>query len=135
MQLRQQFINRFMESLEGRIKAYVVTPGYKVYLKTLIKQFEPNLKGYAYPLVIYLTPNDYKFHQVFIKEALVEIGLNETLLTFKVGTAQLLGGLLLEDVQRNMRMDETLRAVVEENKSYIIECITRAMGEGGEGDV
>ena len=85
-------------------------------------------------MVIYVTEHDLETNQEFIKEALMKIGISSNKLSFKQVGEEILGGLIIEDPALNMRIDESILAMLEENKDSIVEKITLAIGEVGGKD-
>ncbi len=133
MLTKEKVVERFIAALEERIKTFILTPDYKSYLTKVISGLG-SLKGYANPLVIYVTEHDLETNQEFIKEALMKIGISSNKLSFKQVGEEILGGLIIEDPALNMRIDESILAMLEENKDSIVEKITLAIGEVGGKD-
>ncbi len=133
MLTKEKVVDRFMLALKERIKTFVSTPDYKSYLAQVISGLS-SLKGYTNPLVIYVTNYDFETNQEFIKEALVKIGISSHILTFKQAEEEILGGLVIEDSSLNMRIDESILGMLEENEDYIVEKLTLAIGEVGGRD-
>ncbi len=131
MVIKEQIIARFMNALEEKIKEFTASHEYRAYLEKVIQDLE-SLKGYENDLVIYLTKVDYEHNRGFIKEALVRGGLKADQLSFEVATEDILGGLVIIDSILHTRIDESIRALLEEEKGQIIERISLALGEVGE---
>ena len=53
-------------------------------------------------------------------------------LSFKETSEEIIGGFIIEDSSLNMRVDQSIRGMLEENKDSIVEKITLAIGEVGE---
>lgn len=132
MAIKEQIIIRFMNTLEEKIKAFTTTHGYTVYLEKTIQNLE-GLKDYENNLVIQLTKADYEHNKEFIQENLVKHGLKANKLSFEITTDNILGGIIIIDPVLHTRMDESIRALLEEQKGQIIERISLALGEVGEG--
>ena len=131
MMMMEQLMIRFMTALEERIKVFTGTNEYKTYLNQIIQALK-SLKSCENDLVIYLTKSDYQYNKEFIKEALIGIGLKSDKLSFEVAEEDIFGGLVIKDLILSTRIDESIRALLEEEKSQIIERISLAIGEVGE---
>lgn len=131
MMMKEQLITRFMITLEEKIKVFTDTNDYRTYLNQIIRELK-SLKSWENDLVVYLTKSDYEHNKEFIKEALIGIGLKADKLSFEVAEEDILGGLIIKDLIFSTRIDESIRALLEEEKSQIIERISLAIGEAGE---
>lgn len=131
MVLREELIEHFMVALETKIKAFTKTQAYKNYLERVIMGLD-SLAAYENNLEIYLTPNDLTNYESFVKEKLVVLGLKEAQLSFLPMQEELLGGLVIKDPVINMRIDESIRAIVDEAQDKIIEKISLAITEAGD---
>ena len=129
--IKERLMTRFMNTLEEKIKHFVISDAYKIYLSHLIGELE-GLKQSENPLKIYLTKYDMTYHQDFIKEAFIKIGLKEDQISLKESMDDILGGLIIEDERLSTRIDESIRAVLEEEKGQNIERISQVIGEAGE---
>lgn len=131
MLMKEQTIIRFMSALEEKIKVFTTSNEYRGYLEKVIKGLR-SLKDYENNLVIYLTKSDYESNKDFIQETLVKNGLKADKLSFDVTTEDILGGLVIKDPIFSTRIDESIRALLEEEKDQIIEQISLSIGEVGE---
>ena len=133
MLTKEKVVERFMLALKEKVKAFILTPNYKLYLSKVISELD-SLEGYVNPLFIYVTKYDFEVNQEYIKEALVKTGISSDKLSFKQVGEEILGGLIVEDPVLNMRIDESILTMLEENKDSIVEKITLAIGEVGGKD-
>lgn len=131
MMIKEQLIERFMVALEDKVKVFTTSEEYKAYLQKAIQGLK-GLKGYENDLMVYLTKSDYENNKDFIQEALVKVGLKYEKLNFEVATEDILGGLVIKDPVLSMRIDESIRALLDEEKDQIIEKISLTVGRVGE---
>lgn len=131
MMIKETLIARFMSAFEERVKEFTKTEGYRVYLESLIKDLE-SLKGQESNLVVHLTEWDYHNNQEFIKEAFERVGIDTGLFVFSATEEDILGGMIITDPVHRTRIDESIRAVIEDKKDEVIEKISLAIGEVGE---
>lgn len=131
MMLKEQLIERFMVALEDKVKGFTTTEAYKAYLQKTIQGLK-SLKEYENDLIVYLTKSDYENNKDFIQDALAKVGLKHEKLNFEVATEDILGGLVIKDPILSMRIDESIRALLNEEKDQIIEKISLTVGKVGE---
>lgn len=131
MMLKEQLIERFMVALEDKVKEFTTSEEYKAYLEKTIQGLK-GLKGYENDLIVYLTKLDYENNKDFIQDTLVKVGLKHEKLNFEVATEDILGGLVIKDPVLSMRIDESIRALLNEEKDRIIEKISLTVGRVGE---
>lgn len=131
MVLREELIEHFMVALEAKIKTFTKTEAYKTYLEHVIAGLD-SLADYENKLEIYLTPEDLVAYESFVKEKLMALGLKETQLSFLTMKEELLGGLVIKDPVINMRIDESIRAIIDEAQDQIIEKVSLAITEVGD---
>lgn len=130
MQIREELIDRFMASLNSKVRSFTDEESYKRYLGKIIEGLD-SLKGYENNLVVYLTASDLQNNKSFIEKALVGVGVDPKKLSFEVAEEDILGGLVIKDPVLNMRIDESIRTLIEEAKDGIVEKITIAIEEAG----
>lgn len=130
MLMKEELIERFMTTLENKIKDFTKTEDYKLYLSKKFQELK-GLEGGTNHLEVYLMPSDYEMHQSFIKEGLVKIGLKEEQLSFNLSDQDMLGGLIIEDPVLKIRIDESIRTLIQDKKDELIEKISLAIGEVG----
>lgn len=131
MVLREELIEHFMVALEAKIKTFTKTEAYKTYLEQVIVGLD-SLGAYEDRLEIYLTPEDLTAYESFVKEKLMSLGLKESQLSFLTMKEELLGGLVIKDPVINMRIDESIRAIIDEAQDQIIEKVSLAITEVGD---
>ncbi len=124
----ERVFERFKTSLEAKINEFVTSSAYNTYLEKQISELD-DLKEYSNELIVYLTPNDYAHHLDFIKTQLTKIGIPPSKLAFEQTKEPILGGLIIKDPQLNMRIDQSIRAAMDEQKNNIMEKITFAIEE------
>ena len=131
MQVKEEMIEHFMGALQKKVSAFTKMPAYLDYLSSIIKGLE-EIKNEENPIAIYLSKQDYKSNQDFIKNQLVAIGISENRLSFYEADAPILGGLIIVDTNYNTRIDMSMATAIEEAKEYIVEKIVNTIGRVGE---
>lgn len=133
MLAKEKCIERFIENLATRIDHFLSTKDYKDYLGRLISKCE-ELKDYPNEIAIYTTQKDHDFYLPYIKEQLINLGIDEKNIEFKVNDNSMIGGLIVEDVLDKVRIDLSIASYFEESKAFIIESVFEAIREAGEVD-
>ncbi len=131
MQVKEEMVEHFMGALQKKVSAFTKTPAYLDYLSSIIKGLE-EIKNEENPIAIYLSKQDYKSNQSFIKNQLVAVGIAENRLSFYEADAPILGGLIIVDTNYNTRIDMSMATIIEEAKEYIVEKIVNTIGRVGE---
>lgn len=129
--IKEEMIQRFMEALEKKVIEFIQTPKYLDYLKQMISSFKELGRSYN-QLEVYLTQRDYNQNLDFIQREFEKLGIKEDRLDFKVTTGPILGGLVILDIKDNVRIDGSISGVIEEAQQYIVEKVSKAIGEVGE---
>lgn len=133
MSIKEELINRFMEELEKNVRDFVTKEAYKTYLKKIIKGLT-GLAEYKNDLVIYLTKHDYEVNQEFIKEELGKLNIMPEQLSFEVMPQDILGGMIIKDPALSMRVDESIRTLIDEEKDIIVEKISKVIEDAGDDE-
>ncbi|MBQ1275457.1 MAG: hypothetical protein IIY08_08755 [Cellulosilyticum sp.] len=129
--IKEEMIQRFMEALEKKVIEFIQTQKYLDYLKQMISSFKELGRSYN-QLEVYLTQRDYNQNLDFIQREFEKLGIKEDRLDFKVTTGPILGGLVILDIKDNVRIDGSISGVIEEAQQYIVEKVSKAIGEVGE---
>lgn len=130
MQAKEKQVSRFMDVLSNQIEAYTATESYGEYLEKLVMGCK-ELVGES-DLVVYMTTQDLQRYQEHIVNCFEKLGINKSTLNFKEKDAIMLGGLIIENQMRTMRIDLSIASRMREQKEQIIKRIFEALGEAGE---
>jgi len=131
MQVKEDVIRRFMQALSNKVTLFTQLPEYLTYLQQVIDQMG-ELGQNKNPLKIYLTQQDDEKNREWIKEAFINLGLEESQLQFEVADTPILGGMIIVDQLEHTRMDMSMLEIINEAKEQIVERISRAIGEVGD---
>lgn len=132
MRLKEKYFGMFMDDLKVTLKEFVSSDKYKNYLSKTINNLNEelnNIKNEYSDLTIYLNGQDYNKYKEFIKQEIVkkQQGKNITFTT----ADDIIGGVILECIENNFKIDFTINAVLEDNKANIMQALFEAL-EAGE---
>lgn len=132
MKLKEKYFGMFMDDLKVTLKEFVSSDKYKNYLSKTIKNLNEelnNIKNEYSDLTIYLNGQDYNKYKEFIKQEIEkkQQGKNITFTT----ADDIIGGVILECIENNFKIDFTINAVLEDNKANIMQALFEAL-EAGE---
>lgn len=127
--LKEKYYYIFMNKFKNRLSEFVLSNDYKTYLFSLISNVENLLNNYeASDLVIYLRDIDKQKYSDFIKTELSK-NRNCKSVEFK-NTNDIVGGMIAVIADKNIKIDLSIDAVLEENKTYIMQTIFEALEAG-----
>lgn len=130
MAVREKLFNTLMEHLTDRINAFIRSSDYEEYLFSLLKKLieEDPSTG---PLIIYLTGADYEKYAELLKTKFPVARQKE--LIMKITDDDIVGGFIAENPDLNIRMNLSIKALLEDNRSFMMESLFKAL-EAGEAD-
>lgn len=127
--LKEKYYYTFMETFKKRLSDFIVSDKYKSYLNSLISSLENLLNSYGEcNLVVQLTENDKQRHADFIQKELSK-NKNCKSIEFKI-TNDIMGGFIAVIPDKDIKMDLSIDAVLEDNKTYIMQTIFEALEAG-----
>lgn len=130
MLTKEKYIGVFIDHLKEKIVAFKGTPEYKNYLKHIVGKLE-NLQSYNTDFVIYMTEEDMKMYGEFVLETLSASGISKDRLSLAVKDESMIGGIILDSPVKNLRIDLSISASLEDHRDEIVEALFQAIGEVG----
>ena len=128
MALKEKYYYTFMDKFKLALKEFVNSNEYKTYLSNIISKLSDDIKGYGNSdVVIYVTNKDKEKYSDFIKLELNKKISNNII--FKT-TENFIGGLVAEFTEKNIKIDMSIDAVLEDNKTYIMQTIFETLEAG-----
>ncbi len=131
MEVKEKYFNILMSHLRTNLNEFVVSQKYKNYLLKNISQFNREINSITGDeLIIYLTKKDNEKFSSLIRQ---EIDSKHSFknIVFKVIDDSIIGGIIIDFPQSNLRIDMTIKSVLEENETYIMQTLFEAL-EAGE---
>ncbi len=128
MALKEKYYYIFMDKFRATLKEFVNSNEYKTYLSNIISKLSDGIKNYGKKdIVIYVTNNDKEKYSDFIKNEINKTNSNKVI--FKT-TEDITGGLIAEFTEKNVKIDLSIDAVLEDNKTYIMQTIFETLEAG-----
>lgn len=128
MALKEKYYYTFMDKFKSVLKEFINSNEYKTYLSKIISKLSKDINYYGNSdVVIYVTNKDNEKYSDFIKSEINKNNLNNVI--FKT-TEDILGGLIAEFTEKNIKIDMSIDAVLEENKTYIMQTIFETLEAG-----
>lgn len=132
MALKEKYYYIFMDKFKAKLKEFVQSKEYKSYMSKIISNIVAEIKSYENcNLLVQLTKSDMENYGDFIKS---EITKNHNCnLSFKANP-DIIGGLIAEISDKNLKIDYSVDSVLEENKTYIMQTIFETLEAGDYND-
>ncbi len=128
MALKEKYYYIFMDKFRTVLKEFVNSNEYKTYLSNIISKLSDGIKNYGKKdIVIYVTNNDKEKYSDFIKNEINKTNSNKVI--FKT-TEDITGGLIAEFTEKNVKIDLSIDAVLEDKKTYIMQTIFETLEAG-----
>lgn len=127
---KEKYIGVFIEHLKERIEVFKDTDQYKAYLSHSIKTLD-RLKSYETDFIVYMTESDKDKYGEYVLEQITQGGISRDRLSVEVKEESMIGGIILDSPEKNLRIDLSINAVIEDHKDEIVEEIFNAIGEVG----
>ena len=131
MSLNEKYYKIFISKLKEKLISFVQSDNYKTYLYNLITKLNEelleseNIKN----IIIYINKYDYDKYVEFIRQEIIKKN-RDINIEFKMSD-MIIGGLIVENPENKFKVDLTIDAVLEDNKSYIMQSLFQAL-EAGE---
>lgn len=127
--LKEKYYYIFMDKFKNRLSEFVDSEEYKTYLYSLISNAENLLNNYEESdLVVYLSEKDKQKYSDLIN---TELSKNKNCknVEFK-STNDIIGGFIAIIADKNIKMDLSIDAVLEDNETYVMQTIFEALEAG-----
>jgi len=133
MLVKEKCFNKLMDSLKAHIDEFIKSDIYKDYLLKLVNEFSLE-KKHMNNITMYVTDNDYnKYFDIFNK-ALKDLGYNDDDYKIAVTKDKIIGGFVVEDNIEKLRIDLSIKSLLDDNKPYIMQILFEALEEGGNNE-
>ncbi|HEX2946897.1 MAG TPA: V-type ATP synthase subunit E [Clostridia bacterium] len=127
MEVRERLFNTMLSRLTDRIRSFILSQEYGGYIASITKKLAcAELTGSN--LIILMTQADIDKHGELLKK---ELGEQQRELEFRVAGDDIIGGFIAIDTGSGIRMDFSIKTLLEDNHGYIMQELFRALDAGG----
>ena len=133
MLVKENCFNKFMVRLKSYIEEFIKSDKYKDYLLKLIKEISLEEK-HTNSITIYVTSDDYSKYSDLLKNELKKLGYNDDKYTIAVAKDNIIGGFVVEDNVDKFRINLSIKSLLEDNKSYIMQMLFEALEAGVDNE-
>ena len=133
MLVKENCYNKFMVSLKSYIDDFIKSDKYKDYLLKLINDINLE-KNHISNMIIYMTNNDYNRFSELISMQLKSLGYNDDSYKIVVAKDNIIGGIIVENNVDKFRLNLSIKAVLEDNKPYIMQMLFEALEAGVDNE-
>jgi len=135
MAVKEKYFNILKEHLRDMLRNFVDQEKYKQYLLNLLVKLNEEMSNFeSDDLIIYLTKKDNDRYGSLIKMEL-ESKYNCSNITFKTINDSIIGGIIAEYPDKNLRFNMTIESVLEENELYIMQTLFESLEAGEYNDL
>lgn len=127
--VKEKYYNVFMQEIYKSIQEFIKSDKYKKYLSSVIDLIFKENK-FSNNLVIYMTNSDTEKYRSIVKDKITDINKNFRL-QFKKDN-DMIGGIIVEDIDGNYRINMSIQSILEENEPYIINLLYKELDKVGE---
>ena len=133
MLVKENCFNKFMVRLKSYIEEFIKSDKYKDYLLKLIKEISLEEK-HTNSITIYVTSDDYSKYSDLLKNELKKLGYNDDRYTIAIAKDNIIGGFVVEDNVDKFRINLSIKSLLEDNKSYIMQMLFEALEAGVDNE-
>ena len=133
MLAKENCFNKFMDSLQSYIDEFIKTDSYKDYLLKLIGTMNPE-KNQFNSITMYVTNNDYNKYYNLLSKELIKLGYKEDSFTISVAKDNIIGGFFIDDNINKLRINSSIKSLLDDNKDYIMHTLFEALEAGGNNE-
>jgi len=125
LSFKETLIDNMISSLKNKFEEFAESEGYKEFFMDLINKTLQFIEEQS--AVIYITKKDFDRYGFEVDKLLR--GKN---ITVALTDKPIIGGIIIEDKDKNFRIDNSILCVIEVNKDYISLMLLEALYKGGE---
>jgi vacuolar-type H+-ATPase subunit E/Vma4 len=131
MAVKEKLFSTLTVQLSDRIGSFVRSEEYGGYLAAMAEKLAEAVQSKD-SLAIYMTAEDIKKYGEWLKKELC--GIQPEKLTLVAANDSIIGGFIAVDPESDIRMDFSIKTLLEDNKPYMMQTLFQALeAEGSEG--
>ncbi len=128
MAVKERFFDTMMGHLSDRIGSFVRSEEYRGYLAAMAGKLAEAVQSKD-SLAIYMTAEDMKKYGEWLKKELH--GIPPEKLTLVAANDSIIGGFIAVDRESDIRMDFSIKTLLEDNRSYMMQTLFQALEAEG----
>lgn len=128
---RQTLIEELLESVKDRIHLFVESEIYTMFLKDNLKSTLEKFHEFDC-IVVELTQHDHQCYGDIIEESLHKAGYRSKQIKLVSTDEDIIGGFIVYDGDRSVRIDFSLAAVIRDNKRFMGKLVYDIISEAGD---
>lgn len=129
MFLKEKYFSVLMDRIKKELEVFADSEDYPAYMEKLagrLRTLDIASKG----LEISLAGRDCDKYAGVLRQALS--GMDTTQIIFRQAKEDIIGGFIAEDQENDMRIDMSLKALLEDNKAFIMQTFFQAIETGDQ---
>jgi V/A-type H+-transporting ATPase subunit E len=123
---KEKCYEKFMDKLKTYIYEYIKSESYKDYLLRLINDIGLKYTDMS-DISLYLTKEDYDKYSDLLSKELQKIGYKENDYKIAILKNSMIGGFVIEDNINKIRIDLSIKSLLDDNKEYIMKILFEAL--------
>lgn len=131
MTSKDKCVNLCMMHLKERVNEYVQSDAYEKYLFKTIDKMK-DLEEIKNQIIIYMTTEDIQRYKGQVIDRLDGMGIESSKIVIEACEMPILGGMIAEIPGENIRMDLSIRTLMEDYRPLIVEKVFEAIEQVGE---
>ncbi len=128
---RQELIDRLIKNITDKVNNFTQEESYKTYLQKVTIKVLENLKD-KNNIQLYITKRDSEKYMVEIQNKVKDLGIDINNIEIKTLENEYIGGVIGLDKDKTVRIDQSLKTLIEDNRDVIGTRLNKALEEMGD---
>lgn len=133
MLVKEKCFNKFMGSLKLYIEGFINSDEYKEYLLRLVSEISAE-ENHVNNITMYVTRDDYNKYSDLLSKELKRLGYNDDSYKISISKDNIIGGFVVEDNIEKIRINLSIKSLLEDNKPYIMQMLFEALEAGVDNE-
>jgi V/A-type H+-transporting ATPase subunit E len=129
MSLKDKYFSALMERIGKELEMFAASEAYTAYIKKLAVRLGAIVPA-SNRLMLYLSGRDLDKYQAILSQVLS--GTQREQIVFGTAEDDIIGGFIAYDMDNDIRMDMSLKALLEDNRSFIMQTLFQAIETGDQ---
>ncbi|MGF7058496.1 V-type ATP synthase subunit E [Brassicibacter mesophilus] len=130
---KKELLDRTIEGIKNKAKQFTDMPEYEIYLMNSVSEVLSALKG-EQGVSMYLLQKDTERFNEKLTDIIIQNGFNQSDIEIMPTTYDIIGGVFAENKTKTIRIDATIKTVIEDNKSTIGQILYEELKKAGGKD-